>query len=908
MQNKPEIHQSRSLSAIWLLPLIALCIGSWIAWTSYRDAGVEITITFDDASGIVASKTRVMAKGIPVGMVKKIIPDLGAKKVVAVVEIDRSVAKHLVDDTLFWVVRPELSASSVRGLDTILSGSYIGVQAGTSKTPRKDFTGLPSAPPVPSTAPGLHVKLRAEKLGSIQVGTGIYYRNIDIGSVQAYTLEEDDSILIDLFIEPDFRHLVREGSRFCNASGVQIGGKLPNLKIQVESLASLLKGGILLHTPEQLQKTPLAQNGYVFPLYPDYDSANYGIPMALTLSSGEDIVEGATKVMYRGLEAGFVKEIEFRKDARHTVTAHIMLDPRAEIILRENSSFWLVKPEISPAGIKNVRLMLSGPYITFQPGDGAFRDHFDILPDPPPQRPLRPGKALILSSDEPAQVSAKSPVYFKNVQVGEVVDVDLSDAGKRVQTSIFIYQKYISLLTTRSIFWIRSGVHVEADLAEGLSVSTGPLAGLVRGGIEFISPDLGQKTSFPPQEDHEYTLYKSSDDAKEFEKLLKRQGIRFQLIADTGHSLSIGSPILHKKIRIGEVEDFKLTHTKDKVLIDCFVEQQFSDIIHQKTRFFSNSGVQLSGGINGVTLRTGSLQSIIAGGISCINLDESKTPPSPTPYPLYEDLQDALHADEIGIRVLFNSIGDLREGSPVRYKGIKVGRILHLRFAKDLKQIVGEIRVNREVGPLFRENTRIWIENAEIDFSGVKNIETIVFGSYLNFLPGSGEPQHTFTALETPPRTEIANSQGLGLILETAHLGSLSVNSPIYYRQVQIGKVTDWELSPSFQKVLIHISIERRYHHIIRKNSRFWNVSGTRIEGGIFSGLTIATESFEAFMKGGIAIATPDNEVSGPPVGPGHHFTLFEKAEPAWLDWNPNVVLLKERDGADGVFEEFGDK
>ncbi len=109
--------------------------------------------------------------------------------------------------------------------------------------------------------------------------------------------------------------------------------------------------------------------------------------MTLTLTSSEDIVEGATKVMYRGLEAGFVKEIQINNDEQRTVTAHILLDPRTELILRENTKFWLVKPEISPSGFSNLQLLLSGAHITFQPGSGEFKDHFDILSEAPSANP-----------------------------------------------------------------------------------------------------------------------------------------------------------------------------------------------------------------------------------------------------------------------------------------------------------------------------------------------------------------------------------------------------------------------------------------------------------------------------------------------------------------------------------------
>ena len=204
MTIEPVIKKNSTISVIWSLPIIALCICAWLVYSSYKNAGVEITISFDNASGIIPGKTQVMARGIPVGLVKKILPDLDHQQIKAIVKMEHAVADHLVEDTLFWVVRPELSVSSVQGLDTIFSGSYISIQAGTSTIHRDEFKGLSSAPPVSPETPGLHLQLRAEALGSIQVGTGIYYRNVEIGKVQRHQLERDESILIDIFIEPDF--------------------------------------------------------------------------------------------------------------------------------------------------------------------------------------------------------------------------------------------------------------------------------------------------------------------------------------------------------------------------------------------------------------------------------------------------------------------------------------------------------------------------------------------------------------------------------------------------------------------------------------------------------------------------------------------------------------------------------
>jgi paraquat-inducible protein B len=131
-------------------------------------------------------------------------------------------------------------------------------------------------------------------------------------------------------------------------------------------------------------------------------------------------------------------------------------------------------------------------------------------------------------------------------------------------------------------------------------------------------------------------------------------------------------------------------------------------------------------------------------------------------------------------------------------------------------------------------------------------------------------------------------------VLETKHLGSLSVGSPVYYRQLEVGQVTGYEFSSTFQKVHVFINIANPYKAIIRKNTRFWNVSGAKIAGGIFSGLTVSTESLAAFMRGGVALATPNKEETGPAVPAGQHFSLFEGPEKEWLDWNPNIVLLEQ--------------
>ncbi len=893
----PNIRKTRGISPVWSLPIIALCICGWLLYSSYQNAGVEITIYFKDATGIVPGKTQVIAKGIPVGVVKDIQPDLAKQRVRTVVKMEQVVVDYLVEDTLFWIVRAELSAGSIQGLETIFSGSYIGIQAGESPVLSSEFEGLASAPPIAAKTPGLHFDIKADVLGSIQVGTGIYYRNIEIGKVQGYSLVGDDNIIIAAFVKPEFAHLVRKESRFCNASGVQISGKLPNLKFKVESIASLLKGGIMLHTPEQLKKTPQASNGHVFTLYPDYEAASYGIPMTLTLASGEDIIEGSTKIKYRGFEAGVVKEIQINDDKQKSVTAHILLDPRLEFILREATQFWLVKAVISPSGVSNLTSLLSGAHITFHPGSGSYTNHFTILPAPPPQAPLRSGKTFVLRSEEPVNLSPQSPVYFKNVHVGEVISIDLEKSGRSIQTTIFIYQDSLYLLSKKSVFWMHAGVEIDASIESGLSVSTGPLATLLHGGISFTTPDKLQKQkNYPPEEGFQFPLYTSFKEGVEATPDLKMPGKSFFIVSENANSLSIGAPILHKNIKIGEIESFKLTKNQKNVLIKCFVYQKFVKLLHSGSRFFNMSGVEVSGSLRGINVQIGSIQSILAGGIGCINVTARGVQAVREPYQLYAHRKEALEADDLELKLFITKSNGLKEGAPIRHKGIVVGQITKLHLTEDLQTIVATARVKKHTTPLFRTNTQLWIEKAQIGLSGMKNMETIIFGSFLSILPGDGAVSKIFQVLPEPPYTEIANRSGLGLILETNHLGSLSTGAPVYYRQVQVGEVTGYQLAVTFQVVQVYITIYSQFEAIIRENTKFWNVSGAKIKGGVFSGLTIATESMEALMRGGVALATPDTEKSSPKVGPGYHFKLYEEPEKKWLDWNPNIVLLEEEE------------
>ncbi len=893
MDSAPVIKEKKGISPVWTLPIIALCICGWIIYSSYQNAGIQITIFFEDATGITPGKTQVISRGIPIGTVTEIQPDLDNRRIKTVVKLDKGVAGNLMEDTLFWVVRPEISAARVQGLDTLLSGSYIGIQPGHSTISSREFIGLSSPPPISEDAPGLHLDLRANALGSIQNGSGVYYRNITIGSVTKHSLENDNSILIKLHVEPEYAHLVREGSRFCNASGVSISGKLTNLKVQVESLASLIKGGIVLHTPEALALTPAVKNGHIFKFYKDLDSATYGLNMTLQLASSTGITEGETKVIYRGLVAGVVEKIEFNEDERHTVTAHIMLDPRAGRILRQETQFWIVRPEINAEGIKNIHTLLSGPYITFIPGEGQFRKHFQILPEPPPQQPLRPGSELVLTAPESYSIHKGAPVTFKNKKVGEILGVELDAHFKNFEILIFIYEQYEKLVKPSSVFWNSSGVAFDASLS-GVNITVNSLSAALSGGISFTTPEMSDMDEIEQTKEVIFFVYKNLEDALAVEPNLLPPGYRFRLQTEDPKSYNIGTKIYFKNVQVGQVIGITLSQNRKSVFIDCIIDEQYVDTINSSSRFYDLSGVSVEGSLSGISMHTGSLEAIVTGGIGFFSPEIFPPPKNHITFPLFPSKKTAESVDDIVISVRFKECKDLQQGSPVKYKGVKIGEVLDLGFAENMEEIVVYLQIMKEAQSLFRHNTKIWLEKAEASLSGIKNLKTILFGPYINVLPGIGAVKKNFIALTGPPPTPADTSGGLDIILVTPHRGSLKINSPISYRQVKIGRVVDFKLSDDFKQVLVNANIEEQYAPIVRENTRFWVASGTRIKGGLFSGITVSTESLEAMLIGGIALATPGKKEMGNPVNNNHHFNLYDKAEDGWSDWKPDIILVEE--------------
>ncbi len=889
----PVIKKRRGISPIWILPFIALLIGGWLLFDNYQNAGIDIIVHFADAEGITVGKTNVIYKGIVIGTVRDIQVDPGVDSVSLRIEINKVAKQGVVKDSKFWIVKPEVSAGQISGLETLLSGSYIAVQSGASEQPCREFIGLPEPPPISQEAPGLHLKLTSKNLGSIQRNTKLYYKNIPVGSVQGYTLDEAGSgVIIDAYIESRYKHLIKTKTRFWNSSGINFKGGLSGFKFRMESMAALIYGGISLYTPTYQENSPAAESNRIFSLYEDFDDAEFGLKMTLKLPTAQGIEAGITKIVYRGFEAGVVTDIDFDDD-KHVVTALINIDPRAEFILREGTRFWVVEPEFSINRVRNLDTLIKGVYIAFEPGDGIFKDYFEVQKAPLTDKLMPAGKRFTIISKDSGSIAIAAPVLYRKLKVGEIFDFHLGADGSNIRGQILIYQKYTHLIKNNSVFWKVGGINIKADF-NGIDVETGTLNTMLAGGISFTNPDDGKQPKIAA-EHRKFTLYDNIEEASQQVPALRKQGVKIQLKATNAKDFSVGSPVLYKFVEVGAVTGFALAEEGKHVLIDLFIAQKYAPLLNKSSLFYNISNISVKGDLSGIEIKTGSVRSMLAGGIAFISPDsdnqDSDRIRDGQQYTLYDSKDKALDFGKSMISIKFANSKGLKSGLKIRYHNVDIGTIEAVGLNPgEMDVVICQALIKKTAVKLFTAGTKIWLVEPEISIRGINNLDTIISGSYITLDPGNGSPETHFTALKQPPAVDMSDT-GLKIILESSRVGSLKKGSPIYYRQIRIGNVIGTLLAPTAQQVWIHINIEPPYDRLVYGNTKFWNSSGIRVKAGLFSGVKIDTESVEAIVAGGISMATPEAEEMGMKALPGEHFSLHDNAKECWLKWQPSIIL-----------------
>ena len=310
-----SVRHRRRIPLVWIVPILTALIAGWLAWDTFSKRGPTITVAFDTAAGLTAGQSQLKYRNVVMGTVKSIVipPDLS--KVLVTIETVKEAEPLLTDKTIFWVVKPQLFAGNVSGLETILSGSYIGMRPSTDKgTLVRSFVGQEDPPILQASVKGTTFRLDTNRLGSISLGAPVFFRDIEVGTVLGWDLHDLASrVAIHAFVRAPFDRYVRNDSNFWNASGLSVSLGANGINIQMESLRAILLGGIAFDTAHD-STAPISPPDQRFKLYANIEeakSAGFGQQIKL-ISYFPGSVAGVTagaEVIFHGLKIGEVTRV-----------------------------------------------------------------------------------------------------------------------------------------------------------------------------------------------------------------------------------------------------------------------------------------------------------------------------------------------------------------------------------------------------------------------------------------------------------------------------------------------------------------------------------------------------------------------------------------------------------------------
>jgi paraquat-inducible protein B len=321
------------VQVVWLIPLVALLIGGWLAVRAVMEKGPTITVTFTSAEGLEAGKTKLKYKDVDVGHVTAVTVTRNLDRVVVTAELAKELKPYLVEDLRFWVVRPRIAGGSVSGLGTLLAGSYIALDRGISKKPRHDFVGLDEPLAIQRDRPGREYTLHSVDGGSFGVGSPVLYRQLKVGEVIGNRLAADGkAVLTRIFIDQPYLQYVDPNTRFWNASGVDVKVDASGIRVDSQSLAAILIGGIAFDTPGEAKAGTAVLSGAGFTLFPNHEAAMKN-PESETVQfvlvfreTSRGLLPGAP-VELRGVVIGEVVDVVLDVDVdTHTIVNRVLVN------------------------------------------------------------------------------------------------------------------------------------------------------------------------------------------------------------------------------------------------------------------------------------------------------------------------------------------------------------------------------------------------------------------------------------------------------------------------------------------------------------------------------------------------------------------------------------------------------
>lgn len=331
--------KARRISSIWLVPVVALAIGVWMAYDTVTSRGPLITLDMRYAEGVEAGKTLVKVSDVPVGRVESVGLSDDFSYVQVAVRMYEGTDAMLTEETRFWLVRPRIGRDGISGLGTLLSGAYIEMLPGDGEAGVREFQVLAQPPVLRGNENGVRVKLVSDQGNQLSAGDPVTFRGYTVGRIESaeFTIDDQKNVF-QVFIEEPFSQLVTDDVRFWQNSGISLQFGAEGVRVDIGSMESLLVGGITFDVLSDVRYGRPITDGTEFTLYKDRDSAQqegftlYSDFLMLAQDSVRGLTSGAP-VEFRGIRVGTVIQVPYTGGSglgRSLIEGHVPVHIRIE--------------------------------------------------------------------------------------------------------------------------------------------------------------------------------------------------------------------------------------------------------------------------------------------------------------------------------------------------------------------------------------------------------------------------------------------------------------------------------------------------------------------------------------------------------------------------------------------------
>ncbi|APW65302.1 MULTISPECIES: MlaD family protein [Arcobacteraceae] len=870
---KAKEDDKKAVSSIWLLPIIILGILAWISYESYMKKGTNITVVFKSAEGLKEGATVLEYKGLQLGKVTKIDINDDLENVKVNILVKSEASKYVASEgSRFWIRRPTISLTKVSGLSTLVDGYKIEISPKfrTDKEfenakEKYDFIGLDSKPDDELASNGYYVSLIANDKDSIEVGTPIFYNKYQIGEVVSKDFKFE-KVFLNVYIYDKYNYLVNKSSKFVLNEALKVSYGPSGLNVEIGSLYSALVGGVTVITPDK--NDIKIEKDEVYTLFAGKDSLEKKEYFHIKFANANGI-DANTPIIYKGLAIGKLTSLDLRND---TLTSKAFIYEKYKYLLTNKTQFYIESPEISLEGVKNLGNIVKGNFVSLNYEEGEPNNIFTVN-NSKESKEIDSSLIYTLKSDSLNSITKKSKVYFKNIEIGKVIYYSLTKDLKKVNIQILIDEKYKKLIHNHTLFYDMSSKLLELKNFD-IDINYAGVNPLLNGAIAIEEIRRDKKLSRKS-----FKLYESY---KEVEKLkrLHNDGFTIDAYFNNDFKIKKNMAIVYKNQEIGFVKAIKFDSKKSNAKL--FIYKDYKKYINKTSRFYKKGVIDLNASLNGILFNMDNFTSLLEGSIVL----ENNTDMLYSKYNIYSS-EDEMKDSSNSITIIFDDVEGVHEQfSQLTYKGVKVGKVTKVSLNEKQKVVV-KAQIYNDYKSFTKEGTVFYLKKPKISLQEVSNIGSSVMAVNIGVIKSNNKKsQIRFKGFDTLPSLD-KSYHGTIFKVHAKHASSANVDAPIYYKNVQIGKINKIDLSNDASSVIMDCLIYEKYTNFVRSNSVFYDISGFNMKFSLFSGSKVESNTFTSILKGGLVVVTP--YLYDRPANSKDKFLLVEELTEDWESISPSI-------------------